>query len=252
MTMLVRLLAWSIALALVALPLIAVLNGWLAADRWPIEKLRLTAEYQRVSAEQVRAAAAPHLLHQGFFAVDLEAVREAVAAVPWVAKVEVRKQWPDVVVIDVREHQAIARWTGDRLVSADGGLFAAPGGVSLQGLPELEGPDERIADVLAMNEKITPLLQAQGLALHGLKLSARGSWSLTLGGGAKVMIGRGDPLPRMQRFARLLPPLLAGEGRPLVRADLRYANGFALTWQDPQPEGGAEPAADTNTARNGA
>ena len=34
-----RLAAWMIALALVATPIVAVLNGWLADERWPIRRL---------------------------------------------------------------------------------------------------------------------------------------------------------------------------------------------------------------------
>ena len=94
----IRVLAWSIALLLVTLPVVAILNGWLAADRWPIERLRLTAEYQRVSGEQVRTAVASQL-GRGFFAVDLAEVQQAVAALPWVERVEVRKRWPDLPIL---------------------------------------------------------------------------------------------------------------------------------------------------------
>jgi cell division protein FtsQ len=46
----------------------------------------------------------------------------------------------------------------------------------------------------------------------------------------------------MERFAALLPNLLAQNStRRLQRADLRYTNGFALTWAAPEP-------AHTNTS----
>src|SRR5690606_29238321 len=34
-----RVLAWGIAVTLVALPIVGVLNGWFAADRWPVRQL---------------------------------------------------------------------------------------------------------------------------------------------------------------------------------------------------------------------
>jgi hypothetical protein len=62
-------------------------------------------------------------------------------------------------------------------------------------------------------------------------MDARGSWSLTAGqrhrGGGRP---RPTRAPRLQRFARMLPQLLAAQAQPLVRADLRYTNGFALSW----------------------
>ena len=42
---------------------------------------------------------------------------------------------------------------------------------------------------------------------------------------------------------RLLPQLLAQKGQTLARADLRYTNGFALTWREPGANAGAAPAA---------
>ncbi len=232
MNALIRLLAWTIAIALVALPLVAVLNGWLAADRWPIQRLQLSAEFSRVSADQVSSAVAPHL-QSGFFAIDMPAIRAAVAALPWVAEVEVRKRWPDVLEIRLIEHRPVARWGEDRLVSDRGELFAAPGSDHLQGLPEMVGPDARLDEVLAFDGAARRALEGTGIGLRGVRLSQRGSWSLRLSDGARVLLGRTDTSARLARLARHLPTLLASEGRPLERADLRYSNGFAVRWLEP-------------------
>jgi cell division protein FtsQ len=50
-----------------------------------------------------------------------------------------------------------------------------------------------------------------------------------------VLVGRHDADARVARFARLAPRLLARAGRPPLRADLRYTNGFALAWADAAP-----------------
>jgi cell division protein FtsQ len=234
----IRLAAWLLALGLVLTPLVALLNGWLASERWPIERLRINAEYLKVDEQAVRAAAIP-ALHSGYFAVDLGRVREAVAALPWVESAEVRKHWPDLVEITVLEHRAHARWGNDRLVSRRGVLFAPPD-IDLQvGLPLLEGPDRRLQEVLQMHQAVSELLARQRLDMRSLRLSARGSWSLQLDDGARIMAGRGDPLPRLHRFAAALPRLLANETRTLERADLRYANGFSLRWLAPEPAAAA-------------
>lgn len=232
MNALVRALAWLIALTLVALPVVAVVNGWFASDRWPIQRLQLTAEFQRVSAEQVRGAVATHLA-PGFFAVDLSAVRAAVAALPWVAEVEVRKRWPDVLDVRLVEHRAVARWQGDRLVSERGDLFVAPGAEAMQGLPELTGPDQRVAEVLAFHASALEALGGSGIVPRGAGVSARGSWTLTLEDGARVMLGRSDVPVRLQRLARHLPAVLAAQPVGPERIDFRYSNGFALRWREP-------------------
>jgi cell division protein FtsQ len=237
----IRLLAWTLALALVVLPIAAILNGWVAADRWPIQRLRLTAEYERVSAEQVRSAVAQQL-GRGFFAIDLAEVRRAVASLPWVERVEVRKRWPDLVEITLHEHRPYARWGADRLLSDRGHLFTASGHDQVQGLPQFDGPDARLADVVALHREAQRIFTGTGLAVGGVRLSARGSWSLTLGNGARIVIGRADPAPRLQRLVRVLPQLLATEQRPFERIDLRYTNGFAVSWAPATSETTPPPA----------
>ena len=41
----IRLVAWCLAIALVALPIVGVLRGWFAANRWPVTQLTVQAEF---------------------------------------------------------------------------------------------------------------------------------------------------------------------------------------------------------------
>ena len=225
-----KLVAWGIALTLVLLPVVGVLNGWFAAERWPVRQLRVDAEFNHVSAEQIRAAAATHL-GTGFFALDLDRVRASIAALPWVEKVEVRKQWPDTLEVRVLEQQPFARWGEDRLIGHNGTLFSAPGAESIQGVPHLAGPDDRLSDVIDFYTRSQKLFSGTGLSVVGVALSERGSWTLVLGSGAEVEIGREQATSRLQRFIAVLPRLTATRSGGFERADLRYANGFAIRWQ---------------------
>lgn len=55
-----RILAWLIAVTLVALPVVAVLNGWVGAERWPLARLRVSGDFKRVPAEELRAVVLPY------------------------------------------------------------------------------------------------------------------------------------------------------------------------------------------------
>ena len=48
MNALARILAWALAVALVALPVVAVVQGWIGADRWPLRTLRINDNLQQV------------------------------------------------------------------------------------------------------------------------------------------------------------------------------------------------------------
>ncbi|HET7844755.1 MAG TPA: cell division protein FtsQ/DivIB [Xanthomonadales bacterium] len=233
--------AWLAALALVALPLVGVMNGWFASDRWPFRQLKIDAEFRHVNADQVRAAAAPQLA-RGFFAVDLGVVRAAIEQVPWVERAEVRKHWPDLLEVRLVEREAVAVWGDHRLVSRTGELFAVPGNTAPEGLPSLGGPDDRVAEVLDFHGRINVALRGSGLQASGLALSPRGGWTAQLANGAEVVIGREQPEQRFARFVAALPRLEPGALAQLARADLRYANGFALRLQEPvAPEPAREP-----------
>jgi cell division protein FtsQ len=238
MSGLLRALAWLLAVALVALPVVALVNGWIGAERWPLKTLRLQGHVERVDPAAVRAALIP-FARQGFFAVRLDRAQAAVAALPWVERAEVHKRWPDVLVVRIVEHRPFARWGGDRLLSEEGELFPAANVKPPVNLPSLDGPDARVADVVAMYNQSCELFAPAGLAVRSLRLDARGSWSLTLSSGAEVEIGSREARLRLTRFAALLPQLLSQKQLPLQRADLRYTNGFALSWGAPGASGEA-------------
>jgi cell division protein FtsQ len=247
---LLRILAWTLAVALVLLPVVALLNGWVASERWPLRTLRVQGALHNVDEQQLRATVLP-FAKRGFFAVPLEDAQAAVARLPWVERAEVRKHWPDVLEVHVVEHRPFARWGEDRLLSEHGRLFPVRGIRVPAKLPRLGGPDARVQDVVALYNESRALFASTGHDVRALRLDARGSWSLQLAGnddaaGTEVIVGRSDARPRLSRFARLLPQLLAQPQRALRRADLRYTNGFALQWDAPT----TAPAPATNSQGN--
>ena len=235
MSALLRIVAWVLAVALVALPVVAVLNGF-GAERWPLRTLRINDGLQRVDVAKLRATVLPHA-QRGFFAVRLEDAQAAVAKLPWVERAEVRKRWPDILEVRVVEHRPFARWGEDRLLSERGRLFPVAGVSVPANLPRFEGPEARVDEVVALYNEARVMFASSGNDVRALELDRRGSWSLTLGHSAAdatdVVVGRSDARPRLARFARMLPQLQSQQaGRVLARADLRYTNGFALSWAD--------------------
>lgn len=234
MNVLVRLLLWLMALVVVSLPVVAVVGGWVGAERWPLARLRVHAPEHNVSGEQIRELVLPHA-RAGYFAVDLQATQDALEALPWVETVKVRKQWPDVLEVELTEHRPIARWGEDRLLSEQGQLIPLPERLDVSDLPDLGGPDNRTEDVLALYEYARDLFAASGLPLERIRMDARGSWEIRLRDGIDVVVGRHEARARLARFVRVLPQLVAVQKTPIVRADLRYTNGFTLSWAERAP-----------------
>jgi cell division protein FtsQ len=228
----VRLVAWCLAIALVALPVVGVLRGWFAANRWPVTRLMVQAPFKHVTAGDIRTVVVPRV-GSGFFALDLDAVRNAVAALPWVETVEARKRWPDTLILRVYERQPFARWNDKQLISRQGLVFDAPLTADTRALPDLRGPDERLAEVVSFYAETSKAFAGTHLQIDGVALTERGSWSISTANGAQIVIGDRDQAGRrLHRFLDVYPQLMAGHVNGFAYADLRYTNGFAVRWPE--------------------
>jgi cell division protein FtsQ len=165
-----------------------------------------------------------------FFTLDLERARAALANVPWVRRVTLRRAWPSRLAIEVEEHEPYAHWGEGALVNAEGEVFVAP----FRGdLPRLDGPDARAVEVTGRHRAWRSLLAPIGLEPRSIAVSARGGWRLVAAGRAgvlKVELGRDDPDGRLERFVAAYPRTigaLARAGTAVDDVDLRYRSGFA-------------------------
>ncbi len=222
--------------ALGVLALAAVMALWMARQPvFALRAIRVEGDVARNTAATIRAAAMPRLAGN-FFSLDLKAAREAFESVPWVRHAVVQRIWPNRLAVRLEEHRAAALWATeegeDKLVNTFGEVFDAnPGDVEDDDLPLLSGPDGSSARLLVLHRRLQPVLASQGMGIAQLSMSGRGSISAELEGGAVVEIGRGSDdelVSRLQRFVATLPQVVAQHQRPLVHADLRHNEGYAV------------------------
>ncbi len=225
-----RFFGWAVAIALIVLPIVGVLQGWFASHRWPVTKLIVQAPFHEVSGPQLQAAVVPQL-GKGFFALDLDRVQQAVAAMPWVQSVEARKRWPDSLLLRITEREPFARWNAHQLISRKGQVFDG-GEVAVPAtLPVLAGPDEQMSDVVAFYVSLQRAFAPSGLKVVGVSLSQRGSWTVQTSTGAHIEIGSRDMArERLHRFLAVYRQLANQHPEGFAYADLRYTNGFAVRW----------------------
>lgn len=197
-----------------------------------------------------------------FFTTDLEQVRATFEAVPWVRKASVRRQWPNQLVVDVEEHQALGTWGDDgRLLSVKGDVFTANLAEADEDheLPAFEGPTGSEKDVLSRFAELRSWFAPVKLVPDSLSLSNRYAWTVKLDNGMSVELGRDlnkDTLKgRVQRLVSIYPQLVARlqEGR-IDTIDMRYPNGLALSsaaLNVPQDATKPVKAAKKNEKKNG-
>ncbi len=120
-----RLLLGLLVLTILAAPVIAVLSGRVGGQHWPMKRLQVSAPFEFVSQDAIRKSVARHST-KGFFAVDLMAINRDLKALHWVERVEVRKQWPDTIIVQIQEYRPLAVWNGKQMLAEQGSVFAMP------------------------------------------------------------------------------------------------------------------------------
>ena len=214
-------------------PLALVVAG-LGALGWglnrPLHAVSIDGSFQRVSPTEIEAAVAPYL-PAGFMSVNIDAIRRAVQAIPWVDRVRVQRRWPLGLEVTVVEQTAAARWNGTGLINPRGELFVRDANDAPAALPLLSGPDGAEGEVAARYFAAVPLVGAAGLRIAALTLDARGAWKIDFTNGLSVRLGRHHVAQRIRRFvdtaARIVIPRLSD----VEYVDMRYANGFAVGWR---------------------
>ncbi|MEO8937121.1 MAG: cell division protein FtsQ/DivIB [Burkholderiaceae bacterium] len=196
---------------------------------------------RHVNVATIRQAALPRILAStsgNFFTVDLEAVRRAFETVAWVRRAQVRREWPNRLVVRIEEHQVLGTWDDGRLVNTFGELFTANPAEAEEDdttLPELAGPEGSERDVASRYVDFKSWFARLSLVPDQVTLSPRYAWTVHFDNGTDsgltVDLGRerdGNTIPeRVLRMLNAWPALTARWPKPTL-IDLRYPNGFAL------------------------
>jgi cell division protein FtsQ len=214
------------------LPALIAGLGWLGLqaldpEQWPIRAVRIEGDLERVDRARLQEVVAP-LATTGLLLVDVDAVRSALEALPWIERAYVRRLWPDRLLLTVVEQQAVARWVDGRLVNRGGELFAVADSEVPEGLPELAGPEGQAHRLLEQYRLLDGLLARAGQPVARLELDARRAWHLTLASGLEVELGRHEIRTRLGRLVGLLLGWDTTQLAGVERIDLRYANGLAV------------------------
>ena len=216
----------NIANALIGFSVLAVLYGAASyavhlPGLFSLQSVQLSAVPQRVAAadvlQMVRSETKGNL-----FTVDIEHVRQSLEKLPWVRSVSIRREFPRSMVVQLEEHQALARWNNAALVNQQGEVFIAK---SEQVLPNFIGPEGSSAEVKQNYAQFSKQIAQLNLQVVQLALSARHAWQLRLNNGMVLELGRED---MQQRLARFVAAQKAEDMSTMKYVDLRYRNGFAV------------------------
>ncbi|WP_292937573.1 cell division protein FtsQ/DivIB [Noviherbaspirillum sp.] len=229
-------------LGLLVLSLVASGLWWVAQrPMFTLKTIRIEGvgeiHLRHVNPSTVRTTAIPRI-KGNFFTANLDAVRQAFEAVPWVRKATVRREWPNKLIVTIDEHEALGTWGEDgRLVSVKGDVFTANLAEAEEDgeLAEFSGPEGSEKEVVARYRELQDWFKAISLAPDAVQLSGRYAWTVRLNNGMVVELGREQSKTtlkdRVDRLIAIYPQLVMRLQDKIESVDMRYPNGLALKAQ---------------------
>jgi len=226
-----------LVMAVLCLSLGAALWWALRHPVFAIQRIAVYGDTAHHNEVTLRANVMPQLAGN-FFTLDLDQAKAAFEALPWVRQVNVRREFPNRLRVQLNEHQPVALWgenSETRMVNQDGLVFEANvDDIDADKLPVLSGPVGQSVLVWQMYNYLKPILGSVSIGLDKLELSPRGSWRVQTDGDATMELGRGtqeEVGQRLQVFLKTVSQVTSRYQRTMnsvLMADLRHTNGYAL------------------------
>lgn len=200
----------------------------------PIKYVRTEGVFQYLSKDEVKTALQP-LVKTGFFDADVHTIHAAVLALPWVESATVKRVWPNAIDIKVRERKPFVRWGEKSLVSDQGVVFSPYSLDAFGDLIKVTGPEQQHVKVLEIMKGVKTALADQSLELAEFNINNRWAWKIKLANGLEVLLGRNEQLIKLQRFLKTLAVFNQEQIDAMEVVDLRYPNGYAISWKAGSP-----------------
>jgi cell division protein FtsQ len=222
-----RVMVTVLGLGLTVLAGYGVVQAYHKVNAQKIETVQIEGTLRFVSGEDIKEAV-NRFASASLVTIDLDLLKTELETQPWISQVNVRREWPDRLVIQVEEEQPIARWNESHLLNQQGQIFSPENAMDELQLPRLTGPEQSEQTVMLQYLQFNQLLYPLGVRIRNLALNDRGAWTMTLTNGAEVRLGRDHVLERLRRLVVFLESDYGKEAVNIGSIDLRYRNGIAV------------------------
>ncbi|MCK5926264.1 MAG: cell division protein FtsQ/DivIB, partial [Methylococcales bacterium] len=142
-----------------------------------------------------------------------------------------QRVWPNTLEVKIYEEYPMARWGKTELLNEHGKLFKPDNVEQFSQLPLLVGPEGLEKKLMLIMQHLQKILSLHALTLKAFEVDKRRAWTLKLDNGMVLKLGQKKPLEKFNRFLTSLPKLKKKRKSAIAKVDLRYANGYAVTWK---------------------
>lgn len=201
-------------------------NWFISPKNMPLEHIVLQAPFQHVTKKALEEHITPYM-KKNFMTMDAEHLQHELRELPWVKKIQLRRVWPNTLVVTVVEQQALGKWRDKGAVNADGEIFKAQADSIPADLPEFIGPPDMAKSMVEHYQQFQALLAKEKLKIIAVKVNPRHAWEIQLEGGAVIKLGQSQHQERLALVVKAWPTLTKDGTKTLHNVDARYTNGIA-------------------------
>lgn len=172
-----------------------------------------------------------------FFTSDLQALRDIATGLAWVDQVSVSRDWQRGIVVTTLPKQAIANFGTERLVDAKGAVFVPADSKDLaqEGFATLQGEISQAPVIMQQMQQVNDWYAPLGIQVEDIILSPRMTWLIRFDNGLRVIVDNENTAQKLLNLSQLLANQLSDRRDEIQSVDLRYKNGFTISWDISAP-----------------
>ncbi|MBX9587098.1 MAG: cell division protein FtsQ/DivIB [Gammaproteobacteria bacterium] len=201
-------------------------NWFISPMNMPLEHVVLQAPFQHVTKKTLDDDITPYV-KKNFMTMDAERLQHKLRELPWVKKIQLRRVWPNTLVVTVTEQQALGKWENLGGVNVDGEIFKAQADSIPADLPVFVGPPDMSKSMVSHYHQFQAVLAKEKLKIVSVKVNPRHAWEIQLEGGTVIKLGQSQHQERLALVVKAWPTLTKEGTKTLRSVDARYTNGIA-------------------------
>ena len=209
-------------------------------EKYPTTRLKLSGQLDYIAPIEIESSLS-NLLSNNLWTINVNTVKDIMYANPWVHFVFVNKHWPDILQVEVVQHNPIARWNDEFFLTLTGKVLYSTSensdSVKNLNLPKFYGQNGQenllINTYLTLLEKLAPV----GLFILKMEIIEAQGIQVKLTNNVILKLGTFDLPDRIDRFILAYKKKLQPSISDISYIDLRYTNGMAVSWASKDTHG---------------
>jgi cell division protein FtsQ len=212
---------------------------------FPIRTIQLSGTFQYIDQKEVESTLQA-FIGKSFFSLDIQQVQQTISDKSWADSVSIRRIWPDRLNIRIVEKKPVARWDSEHLISHKAAVYHANTDAFRQ-LPLVHAVNSSPEKILYRYYQLATRFDALNEKLVSVAMDSRGALEIELASGLKIKVGRDDIDRKVERLVTIYQQQIQPRRDEIELLDLRYSNGFAVSWKKEVLRGRSEASLWGNT-----